>query len=444
MSSYSFSSYSANLPFTVNGKKHITIDSSSKLYPLLLVFISDNCIEDKNSALSFDVDVLASRKKNSKKSAIKKSPYKRVTLKIGWGCFAFKIKDDQVLYAAHQKLGDVVGTNCSPEIKSLLTIFTDQSVEDLAQFMSDIVEASEGIVPGTFTCYTWHIRHQYWRTESHVTARPFESVVLPESTKSRLLADVEKFLSPRTAEFYSKNGIPYRRSYLFHGLPGTGKTSMVQALAGKFNRNVCFLMPTHPEMTDDSLREAINQIPDDSIVVFEDIDSLFAKDRSNKVSKSNLTFSGLLNSLDGIGNPNGQIYILTTNLRDQLDPALIRKGRVDLHIEFTYTTAEQMELMWRNFYPESSALAKTFSSNLIELLTKNEMQITTSTLQHFFITQMDATAEEALSQLHVVVDEVNFTKVEEEEAAKKAIEDEKAKEEAKKVTKKAAPTTEDV
>ena len=87
------------------------------------------------------------------------------------------------------------------------------------------------------------------------------------------------------------------------------------------------MQPTHPDMTDDSLQAAVSKLPDKTIVVFEDIDSLFDNARRGRVVQSKLTFSWLLNALDGVGGgSHGQIFILTTNLRDQLDPALIRSG----------------------------------------------------------------------------------------------------------------------
>ena len=70
---------------------------------------------------------------------------------------------------------------------------------------------------------------------------------------------------------------------------------------------------------------------EDIIVVIEDIDALFGKDRARTPSPP-LSFSGLVNALDGFGAASGQIYILTTNLSEQLDSALIRKGRVDFQV----------------------------------------------------------------------------------------------------------------
>jgi len=66
------------------------------------------------------------------------------------------------------------------------------------------------------------------------------------------------------------------------------------------------------------------------------------KNRDTKNPKMNISFSGLLNALDGVSNPDGQIFVLTTNFRENLDSALIRNGRVDQHVQFSHATAEQI------------------------------------------------------------------------------------------------------
>jgi len=137
---------------------------------------------------------------------------------------------------------------------------------------------------------------------------------------------------------------------------------MIQALAGRFGRNLCYLSPTHPELSDDSLKSAIERVPDNAIVVLEDVDALFGKGREKKVHQSPLTFSGLLNALDGVGNHNGLVFVLTTNFKDQLDAALIRDGRVDLRVRFDYCTPDQMEKLFDNFYPPKDANALEPSS----------------------------------------------------------------------------------
>lgn len=391
----------AVLTFPLQGKKWVTFQQHHRMFQMLLGYIASNLVDENGG---YTADILPA--KSADQNPLQLTNYDRVVLRVGFGQYSFKALNGEVLYALYQHVGKPVGTGCGVQLMENLVIFTSSTLEQLAKFLSEIIRLSEKPEEGKFLCFTWMIQHLYWREDVRVNNRPIESVVLPSATKNRVVKDIEKFLSAKTKDFYHRNGIPYRRSYLFYGIPGTGKTSLVQALAGHFQRNVCYLLPTHPDMTDDNLREAIHQIPDNSIVVFEDIDSLFTKDRENKSTKSALTYSGLLNALDGIGSPNGQIFVLTTNLRDNLDHALIRNGRVDLHVEFTYATEEQMEIMWTNFYPQGSQLANDFSSRVMTSLKEKGLAVTTSALQHFFITQMDATPEEALEQSHTIVDEI--------------------------------------
>ena len=152
--------------------------------------------------------------------------------------------------------------------------------------------------------------------------------------RRKSIEDLNAFLFRDTFEFYTNHRIPYNRSYLFYGVPGAGKTSVLTAIAGKYCRNLCIMQPTDPRFTDDALAEAIKEAPSRSIIVLEDVDALFDKNREAKNAKMTISFSGLLNALDGIGNPDGQIFVVTTNFRDNLDPALIRNGRVDMHLEF--------------------------------------------------------------------------------------------------------------
>jgi chaperone BCS1 len=400
------------LTFPMKGKKWVSFHHHHRLFQMLLGYIASNLIEDDDNCTlpggGYSVDVLPSK---SAENPMDLTTYDRIMLRIGYGQYAFRSLSGEIFHALHQHVGKPVGTGCGVELMSNLIIFTSSDLSSLGHFLSQLVRLSERPEEGKFLCFTWNIQNLYWREDVRVNNRPIESVVLPSILKNKLVTDIEKFLCSKTKDFYLRNGIPYRRSYLFYGIPGTGKTSMVQALAGHFKRNVCFLLPTHPEMTDDNLREAIHQIPENSIVVFEDIDALFTKDRENKLNKSALTFSGLLNALDGIGSPNGQIFVLTTNLRDNLDNALIRNGRVDLHIHFTYANEEQMEQMWNNFYPSSSSvgatsLAKQFSSGVMASLKEKNLSVTTSALQHFFITQMDALPEEALLAVPSIVNEI--------------------------------------
>merc|ERR1712224_452207 len=129
--------------------------------------------------------------------------------------------------------------------------------------------------------------------------------------------------------------------------------------------------------------------------------------RRGRVVQSKLTFSGLLNALGGGGGTHGQIFILTTNLRDQLDPALIRSGRVDLHVPFSHATPEQMQLIWRRYYPDSPAdMAKAFAKGVVERCDKMGRKTTASELQGFFLSNRLNDAATALSKLDLLTDEM--------------------------------------
>jgi chaperone BCS1 len=70
--------------------------------------------------------------------------------------------------------------------------------------------------------------------------------------------------------------------------------------------------------------------------------------------KSSVTFSGLLNALDGVASSEERIIFMTTNHFSQLDPALIRPGRVDLQEFLDDAEGEQAKRLFIKFYSPSS------------------------------------------------------------------------------------------
>lgn len=183
--------------------------------------------------------------------------------------------------------------------------------------------------------------------------RPLNSVVLEEGVKERIVDDLKAFLDTRT--WYLDRGIPYRRGYLLYGPPGTGKSSFIQALAGELDFNIAMLNVNERGLTDDRLNHLLTNIPQRTIVLLEDADAAFVNRRqadAEGYAGPTVTFSGLLNALDGVGSAEGRIIFLTTNHVERLDEALIRPGRVDLPIRFGEATAYQMEHLWDRFYAD--------------------------------------------------------------------------------------------
>lgn len=190
--------------------------------------------------------------------------------------------------------------------------------------------------------------------------RPLNSVVLDRGVSNKIVQDVKDFMN--NSEWYSSRGIPYRRGYLLHGPPGCGKSSFITALAGDQQLGICVLNLSERGLTDDRLNHLLALAPENTIILLEDVDSAFVSREDTPEMKSayaglnRLTFSGLLNCLDGVASTEARIVFMTTNYPERLDPALIRPGRVDLKQYIGYCTSFQLESMFSRFYPDASPL----------------------------------------------------------------------------------------
>jgi chaperone BCS1 len=150
-------------------------------------------------------------------------------------------------------------------------------------------------------------------------------------------------------DWYITKGIPYKKGLLLSGPPGTGKSTFVSILASELNLNVYYCNLSDKRIVNDLIKH-IGKIKTKSIVLLEDIDCLFiTKDR--EINKdTNESLSTLLNVLDGINSSDGVIYILTTNYIDKIDKALIRPGRIDIHMELSNFKYPQIKELFNIFY----------------------------------------------------------------------------------------------
>ncbi|OAX84118.1 hypothetical protein ACJ72_01507 [Emergomyces africanus] len=182
--------------------------------------------------------------------------------------------------------------------------------------------------------------------------RPLESVILDKGVKERIVADVKDFLG--SGSWYYDRGIPYRRGYLLHGPPGSGKSSFIQALAGELDYDIAILNLSERGLTDDRLNHLLTIIPSRTLVLLEDVDAAFGNRRlqsdADGYRGANVTFSGLLNALDGVASAEERIIFLTTNHVERLDEALVRPGRVDMTVRLGEATRYQVAKLWERFY----------------------------------------------------------------------------------------------
>jgi len=206
-----------------------------------------------------------------------------------------------------------------------------------------------------------------WNCVQAYTPRLLDSVVLKPGEKENLLLDIQKFLGSRPR--YRRLGVPYHRGYLLYGPPGTGKTSLVSGLAARFGMSIYAVNLT--EFNDRTLKSAINDVPQNSVILFEDIDCMKAGNRRfarNDISSKQMpdaenteiadrfgvTLSGILNVLDGFHAPENVLFVMTTNQIKVLDPALLRPGRIDYKLYLGEAAESQKIELYLRFFPEAS------------------------------------------------------------------------------------------
>ncbi|KAL9931810.1 hypothetical protein V8E36_009360 [Tilletia maclaganii] len=242
--------------------------------------------------------------------------------------------------------------------RALTEFFSSSSSRDTACF---------SLVPGPGTHYFRYRGIWIRRLLDVTTGAPWETIklttlyafghILPQlledaramseaanSGKTVIVTDVEAFM--RSGRWYAERG--------------SGKTSLITALAGSHNLNLCLLSLSDRGMTDDKLLHLANA-PERSILILEDIDVAFAsrssseggeggQEEEGKRPSTNVTFSSLLNALDGVASSEERIAFMTTNHPERLDPALVRPGRVDRKFELGDADEEQVVRMMLRFY----------------------------------------------------------------------------------------------
>ena len=186
-------------------------------------------------------------------------------------------------------------------------------------------------------------KYSEWNTYSRIPIRRLHTVYMDERVKLRILEDVTNFLNSEAE--YDAFGIPYKKTYLLTGVPGSGKTSLIKALCNEIHYNLG-IMSMSRDMDNATIQASFRSLDPKTVLLLEDIDCLFEKRTS--VETPCFTFSNLLNILDGVLFKHGLIVFITTNHPEKLDHALLRQGRTDMIIELNYPSKTEIEKLFRD------------------------------------------------------------------------------------------------
>ena len=238
----------------------------------------------------------------------------------------------------------------------LSVIGSDSTI--IKSFISEAIERVNNIKTGCMRILVPDL----WSVAQAKKPRSPDTLIMDKSISNDLINDARTFLESR--EWYEEMGIPHRRGYLLHGPPGCGKTSFCQVLAGLLKLDICILSLSERFMTDVGLASLLRDAPHRSIILLEDVDSIFTHRNKKPDITSRLTFSGFLNAIDGVSSQEGRITIMTTNCIDNLDPALLRPGRCDVKVMISNASSEQLAAMFLRFFPGRNDDALRFAEKI--------------------------------------------------------------------------------
>jgi chaperone BCS1 len=326
---------------------NLEINQQDKSYPWVLQWLSmprpsNDFISSKLTRIhQFSVNTTSRTAPNG-------TPHAHFVLQPGYGRHIIRHKN---AYIAVNRERQSTANHTTGEPFETVTLTTLYAHRDI--FLDVFTEAhalSKKAQEGKTAVYT--VQGFRWDTVGEPRRkRPLDSVILDRGIKETIVNDVKDFLGRQ--QWYVDRGIPYRRGYLLYGPPGSGKSSFIHALAGELDFGVAMINLSERGMSDDKLTQMLTRLPQRTLLLLEDADAAFINRRqvdTDGYAGATVTFSGLLNALDGVAAGEERIAFLTTNHIDRLDEALIRPGRVDMTIRIGEATRYQAAEMWGRFY----------------------------------------------------------------------------------------------
>ncbi len=231
--------------------------------------------------------------------------------------------------------------------------------------------------------------------------RNIDTLFYADHVKSDIIEHIDAFFNNK--QLYEQRNIKFKTSILLYGEPGTGKSSLANAICVKYNLNMVLIdMNTFDKLDTNILTSCIDGDEKTYVVVLEDIDTVFALDRGEdkeeKIDKDDKkVINKLLQFLDSNNSPSNVIFIATTNHLERLDSALTRKGRIDKQVYIGPINKKVAAEMCRSFdLPDE---------NVESILSKHGDTINQSSLQGEILDELKKLNSDAVESVDDVVED---------------------------------------
>ena len=268
-----------------------------------------------------------------------------IPLTMGYGTYYYNIDEQSKIEIKYFQKGEPVGTESLVKIYNGMIVGCE-TMELWEKFNNEIAEFIEQFNKkdkNKLNIFIISDKWGEWVKYSKIPSRQLSTIYTDEKVKQSLKQDIDKFITEEKE--YDNFGIPYKRTYMLTGIPGSGKTSLIKALCCEFEKNLCILS-INKDFDNSTMLSAFRNMKDNSFLLIEDIDCLFEK-REHKDTPL-ITFSSFINLLDGVLYKHGLICFITTNHPEKLDPAILRSGRIDLLVKMDYPLKEDIKRLFHD------------------------------------------------------------------------------------------------
>lgn len=355
----------------INTNLVYTLNISNQIFGLkggLEKYITNYNILEFTDKLHTSIDYV-----NTEAAVIRKLVWYKGTPIFIWNSHVNKRQDDN-------------GSNYTPiNTLALSTINTETNKKNLIGFVHHLKRIHDHKLAKEkdhkfFACFDRYTRDSYCET-----MKTMDDVIIPEDIRNKITTALDSFVSKR--EWYKEHHIPYHFGILLHSEPGSGKSSLAQAITRYLRADMYVLSGDDlfnlPDMINSNLpHKPMTDEETFQVILVEDCDCGFKKsddkeestmtDWNGRGSKRKVGLASVLNCLDGLNAPTNTVYIFTTNHIEELDPALIRPGRFDLSIEVPFLNRETLADFFNRFYGESPDLSNI---SIPDGLTIPELQV---------------------------------------------------------------------